>query len=324
MRVLVVGGAGYIGSHMCKLLAEFGHEVVVCDNLSTGHQEAVRWGQLIHCQLSDTVALTRLFSRSSFDAVMHFAASSIVSDSLTDPLRYYRNNVSDTICLLQAMNEHGIDKFVFSSTAAVYGQPKQDVIDETHICLPITPYGKSKLFVEQILNDLTHAHRLRAVSLRYFNAAGADFGGEIGESHDPETHLIPRVLRMAAGDPIKFGIFGTDYATPDGTCIRDFVHVNDLCAAHLRALEFLGRHSGFHAFNLGNGRGYSVRQIVSAAEEVLGRKLNIPEYDRRSGDPSILVASSEKAQSGLDWVPQYPDIRQIIESAWKWHSHPQF
>lgn len=324
MRVMVVGGAGYIGAHMCKMLAEAGHEVAVCDNLSTGHQEAIQWGQFSHCQLGDSEALGVIFARRKFDAVMHFAASSIVPESLRDPLQYYRNNVAATIALLEAMRRHGVDKFVFSSSAAVYGEPTEAVIDESHACKPVSPYGHSKLIVEQILKDVATAGQMRAVSLRYFNAAGADPSGVIGESHDPETHLIPRVLKMAAGEPIAVRIFGNDYQTPDGTCVRDFIHVNDLCAAHLRALEFLQHHGGFQTFNLGNGRGHSVRQVIEAAEEVVGRKLHIPEFARRPGDPSHLVASSDKAQNGLDWIPQYTDIREIIESAWTWHRNPRF
>lgn len=324
MRVMVVGGAGYIGSHMCKMLAEHGHEVVVCDNLSTGHRAAVRWGELVQCPLSDAATLGPVLSRRKFDAVMHFAANSLVGESVRDPLGYYRNNVAETIALLEIMRRHEINKFVFSSTAAVYGQPSQDLIDEQHPREPINPYGRTKLIVEHILSDLAAAHQFRAVSLRYFNAAGADSSGLIGEAHEPETHLIPRILRMAAGEPIDVRVFGTDYPTPDGTCIRDYVHVNDLCSAHLQALEFLERNPGFHTFNLGNSRGYSVRQVITAAEHVVGRKMVIPEFDRRPGDPALLVAHSEKAKRLLNWAPRQPDINTIVESAWKWHLQPKF
>ncbi|HZR35826.1 MAG TPA: UDP-glucose 4-epimerase GalE [Nevskia sp.] len=324
MRILVVGGAGYIGSHMCKMLASHGHEVVVCDNLSTGHRAAVRWGNLIECSLSDVGVLAALFSKCKFDAVMHFAANSLVGESVRDPLRYYRNNVAETIGLLEIMRKHEINKFVFSSTAAVYGQPNAELIDELHPQEPINPYGRTKLIVERILADLAVAHQLRAVSLRYFNAAGADQSGMIGEAHEPETHLIPRILRMAAGEQINVGVFGTDYPTPDGTCIRDYVYVNDLCTAHLQALNFLDQNPGFHAFNLGNGRGHSVRQVIDAVEQVVGRKICIPEFDRRPGDPVILVAHSEKARHLLKWKPTLPDIHSIVESAWKWHLQPKF
>jgi UDP-glucose 4-epimerase len=324
MRVLVAGGAGYIGSHMCKALAEAGHEVTVCDNLSTGHRQAVRWGQFVDCRLSDTDALDAILRKARFDAVMHFAANSIVSESVAEPLRYYRNNVSETIALLEQVRRHGIENFVFSSTAAVYGNPNQQMIDESHATAPVSTYGRSKLMVEQILEDVSRAYGIKAVSLRYFNAAGADHSGLIGESHNPETHLIPRILRMAAGEAIDLRIFGNDYPTPDGTCIRDYIHVNDLCAAHLRALEFVGRNGGFHIFNLGNGQGYSVRQVIGAAEKVIGRKLNIPEFERRPGDPALLVASSHKARRLLQWIPGLPDIHVIVESAWKWHLHPKF
>jgi len=321
---MVVGGAGYIGSHMCKMLSEHGHEVVICDNLSTGHRAAVRWGRLVECSLSDRTMLEPVLSKHRFDAVMHFAANSIVAESVGDPLRYYRNNVAETIGLLEMMRRYEINKFVFSSTAAVYGQPRQGLIDELHPSNPINPYGRSKLIVEQILSDLAAAYEFRAVSLRYFNAAGADHSGLIGEAHEPETHLIPRILRMAAGEAIDVKVFGTDYPTADGTCIRDYVHVNDLCSAHLQALAFLERNSGFHTFNLGNGLGYSVRQVIGAAERVIGRSMMIEEVERRPGDPVFLVAHSDKARRMLNWVPQQPDIHAIVESAWKWHLQPKF
>ena len=255
---------------------------------------------------------------------MHFAADSIVAESVASPLRYYRNNVSETIRLLELMQKYGVDQFVFSSTAAIFGEPKESFIDEAHPQRPVSPYGRSKLMVEQILADTTAASSLKAVSLRYFNAAGADRSGTIGESHNPETHLIPKLLRQAAGEPIKVYVFGVDYPTPDGTCVRDFIHVNDLCAAHLRALQFLHQNSGFHAFNLGNGKGYSVKEVIAATEEVVGQKLQIPEWDRRPGDPARLVAVSDKAKEAFDWIPEQSDIRQIIESAWMWHRKPQF
>jgi UDP-glucose 4-epimerase len=309
---------------MSKMLAESGHEVTVCDNLSTGHREAVQWGSFAPCQISDSARMDEIFRQGRFDAVMHFAANSIVAESLANPLGYYRNNVAETIVLLDLMHRHDVRKFVFSSTASVYGETQQRLIDESHPETPINPYGRSKLMIEQILSDIAAANQLCAVSLRYFNAAGADESGQIGESHEPETHLIPKLLRMAAGEPIDVKIFGVDYPTPDGTCVRDYVHVNDLCSAHLNALERLDPASGFQAFNLGNGLGYSVRQVIAATEEVVGRKFRVPEHVRRVGDPAYLVASSEKAKRILGWAPRHKDIRGIVESAWKWHRSPLF
>lgn len=321
---MVVGGAGYVGSHMCKMLAESGHEVVVFDNLSTGHYAAVKWGELFHSPLSDVAAIDGLFRKRNFDAVMHFAANSIVADSVSDPLKYYQNNVAETISLLESMRRNDVRKFVFSSTAAIFGEPLQKLIDESHPHQPINPYGRSKLMVEQILADSVCAGHFDVVSLRYFNAAGADGSGLIGESHNPETHLIPKILRKAAGEQIDVKVFGVDYPTEDGTCIRDYIHVNDLCSAHLKALEFLGYERGFHTFNLGNGRGYSVKQIITAVEEVVGFKIPLPVCERRLGDPAVLVASSARALQLLGWTPQRPDVREIIESAWKWHQDPAY
>lgn len=324
MRVLVVGGAGYIGSHMCKLLAESGHEVVVCDNLSTGHAQAVQWGPLEQLSIADGPALESLFDRYRFDAVMHFAACSLVGESMIDPLKYYRNNVSATVTLLETMRKKQVDRFVFSSTAAVFGHPQQRLIDEQHPIAPINPYGRTKFAVEQILADCSEAYGLRSVSLRYFNAAGADPSGIIGEAHNPETHLIPKLLRKAVGEDVDVRIFGTDYATADGTCIRDYVHVVDLCAAHLLALNHLEQTAGFRVFNLGNGEGYSVRQIVAAVENVIGRSLDIQTAPRRPGDPDRLVASSIAAKEILGWQPEHNDIGRIIETAWRWHRAPAY
>lgn len=324
MRILVVGGAGYIGSHMCKLLAGAGHDVVVVDNLGTGHREAVQWGPLVEMSIGDVAALGPVFDRYRFDAVIHFAACSLVAESVTDPFKYYQNNVAATLALLQVMRDKGVGRFVFSSTAAVFGEPRQELIDETHPLAPINPYGSSKLMVEQVLADAAAAYGLRAVALRYFNAAGADPEGLIGESHEPESHLIPRLLRRAAGEALDMKIFGSDYPTPDGTCIRDYIHVNDLCAAHLLALEHLKEHAGFHRFNLGNGTGYSVRQVVAAVEEVIGRSLGIESTARRLGDPARLVASSTLAHEVLGWQPAMADLHTIIASAWQWHQAPRF
>ncbi len=326
MHVLVVGGAGYIGSHMCKFLAEAGHAVTVFDNLSTGHREAVRWGSLVEGELSDAAGLLETFRRGKFDAVMHFAAASIVGDSVRDPLRYYRNNFANVLTLLEVMRQCEVGQFVFSSTAAVYGEPVQDYIDEQHPLNPINPYGASKLMVERALADCARAYGLRAVALRYFNAAGADRSGLIGESHHPETHLIPNLLRLAAGEDLQVRIFGDDYPTADGTCIRDYIHVEDLCAAHLLALDHIGRSASteFQALNLGNGTGYSVRQVVSAVEAVVGRKMNLGVAPRRSGDPVRLVADAAKARSALGWLPAISAIEEIIETAWKWHRQPLY
>ncbi len=324
MNVLVVGGAGYIGAHMCKQLTDHGHRVVVCDNLSTGHRAALRWGEFVDASIGDAAALDALFGTHAIDAVMHFAASSIVSESVADPLGYYRNNVSHTLTLLDAMRRHGVSRFVFSSTASIFGEPESALIDESHSMRPVNPYGRTKLAVEQLLEDCASAYGLRAVSLRYFNAAGADPSGEIGESHEPETHLIPRLLRAAAGEALPVRIFGDDYPTADGTCVRDYIHVNDLADAHLKALVALDHQRGFACYNLGSGQGYSVREILSAVEAVTGRRLSVEVAPRRAGDPARLVASSARARAELGWQPQYSDIRSIIETAWRWHQRPAY
>ncbi|MFP5307345.1 MAG: UDP-glucose 4-epimerase GalE, partial [Gammaproteobacteria bacterium] len=259
-----------------------------------------------------------------FDAVMHFAAHSQVGESVSDPLRYYRNNVGSTLTLLDAMRRHGVGRFVFSSTAAVYGEPEANPIDEQHPTRPLNPYGRTKLAIEQTLADCAQAYGLRAAALRYFNAAGADPSGRIGESHQPETHLIPRLLRKAAGEDLDVRIFGDDYPTVDGTCIRDYIHVNDLADAHLRALEHLDAEGGFQCFNLGNGQGYTVRQVVAAVEEVVGRPLGIAVGPRRAGDPTALVAGSARARALLGWIPRSAEMRTIIETAWRWHRQPRY
>ena len=324
MRVLVVGGAGYVGAHMALMLTQAGHEAVVLDNFSTGHRAAVKWGPLEEASLADADRLDAVFADRHFDAVMHFAAASLVGESVKDPLKYYRNNVADVIVLLEAMRRARVEHLIFSSTAAVFGQPQQDLIDELHPLKPISPYGTSKLMVEQVLADCAAAYGLRAVALRYFNAAGAEATAGIGESHHPETHLIPRLLRRAAVEILEVRIFGDDYPTEDGTCIRDYIHVSDLCQAHLLALEYLKTRDGFHSFNLGNGQGYSVKQVVAAVEKVIGRTLGIEAAARRTGDPVRLVASSAKARAQLDWKPQWIDLEQIVESAWRWHRQPAY
>jgi UDP-glucose 4-epimerase len=319
MHILVCGGAGYIGSHMARWLALRDIRVTVLDNLSTGHAGFVRWGELIHADLLDPVSLERAFSAHRFDAVMHFCARSLVGESMADPNAYYQSNVGGTLNLLQAMRTHGVDRLVFSSTAAVFGQPQADRIDETHPTNPINPYGASKRMVERILEDAATAYGLRSVALRYFNAAGASPDGTIGEAHDPETHLIPNALRAALGTGPALKLFGDDYPTPDGTCIRDYVHVDDLAQAHLLALRHLDEHAGAHVFNLGNGRGFSVREVIDAAARVSGQPVPHSVEPRRPGDPSILVASSDKARAILGWHPEYTMLDPILDTALRWH-----
>jgi UDP-glucose 4-epimerase len=279
----------------------------------------VRWGSLIEGDLLDPASLERAFAGRRFDAVMHFCARWLVGESIAQPYDYYANNVSGTLNLLQAMRAHDVQRLVFSSTAAVFGQPVSARIDEDHPKAPINPYGASKLMVERILADAAQAHGLRSVALRYFNAAGASPDGDIGESHQPETHLIPNVLRAALGSGPALKVFGDDYPTPDGTCVRDYVHVDDLAQAHQLALAYLDDNPGAHAFNLGNGQGFSVREVIAAAQAVSGQEISYTVEPRRPGDPSVLVASSEKARRVLGWSPAYTTLEPIIASAWQWH-----
>lgn len=323
-RVLICGGAGYIGSHMAKRLASSGCEVSILDNFSTGHREAVRGSELIETDLLDPQALDLAFAGREFDAVMHFCARSLVGESMVRPYDYYVNNVVGTLNLLEAMRRNGVDRLVFSSTAAIFGEPMSEAIDESHPRQPINPYGASKLMVERILADAAQAYGLRSVALRYFNAAGASPDGEIGESHQPETHLIPNVLKAVIGQGAGLKVFGDDYPTPDGTCIRDYVHVEDLAQAHELALGYMERHDGAHAFNLGNGNGFSVLEVIGAATRVTGREVPFELAPRRAGDPAVLVSASSKARRELGWVPAYSSIDSIIESAWRWHQAPAF
>lgn len=323
-RVLVCGGAGYIGSHMAKWLAAHGAEPVVLDNLSTGHREAVRFGPLVEADLLDPASLDAAFAAGPFEAVMHFCARSLVGESVQQPLAYYENNVAGTLNLLQAMRRHGVDRIVFSSTAAVFGEPVAATIDEDHPKTPINPYGASKLMVERMLADAAQAYGLRSVTLRYFNAAGASADGDIGEAHTPETHLIPNVLRAALGDGSRLKVFGDDWPTPDGTCVRDYIHVDDLAQAHWLALDHMAAHGGAHAFNLGNGRGFSVREVIAAAEAASGRTVAFDIAPRRAGDPAVLVAASDRAREVLGWSPRHADLAEIIDSAWRWHCRPAF
>ena len=318
MHVLVCGGAGYIGAHAALALARAGHEVTVLDNLSTGHRAAVRWGRLVEADLLQPRTLDAAFDR-PVDAVMHFCAHSLVDASVRDPYAYYENNVVGTLNLLQAMRRHGVERLVFSSSAAIFGHPQGARIDEAHPCAPISPYGASKLMVERMLADAARAYGLRSVCLRYFNAAGAAAEEGIGESHARETHLIPNTLRAALGRGPALQIFGDDYDTADGTCVRDYVHVLDLADAHLRALTLMEQTPGAHAFNLGNGQGFSVLQVLQAARAISGRQIDYTLAPRRAGDPATLVASGDRARTVLGWQPRHATLDAMIGSAWRWH-----
>ena len=320
MNILVCGGAGYIGSHMAKMLTERGYQVTVFDNFSTGNLWAVKWGQLYEGDLLNKEDLRNVFDQNSFNAVMHFSARSLVGESVQKPELYYHNNVVGTLNLLEAMQQVEVKQFIFSSTAATFGNPVADRINEKHPQQPINPYGWTKLMIEQILRDYATAYGINSVSLRYFNAAGADPDGEIGEVHDPETHLIPNILKSISGDK-QLKIFGTDYPTPDGTCVRDYIHINDLCNAHLLALNYLESHSGAFGFNLGNGRGFSIMEVLQAVENIIGKKVSYDVEGRRAGDPPILVADSTLAQQELGWEPKFKTIESIIETAWNWEKN---
>ncbi len=324
MRLIVCGGAGYIGSHMCKLLAENGHEVNVLDNLATGHREAAQWGTLHVGDIGDAAFVAEVFGRIRPDGVLHFAARSLVAESVAKPREYWLNNVVATLNLLEQVRRTPDCVFVFSSTAAIFGNPRSEVIDELHPRDPINAYGRSKLAIELVLQDYWQAYKLPSVSFRYFNAAGADASGRIGESHQPESHLIPRILESMLGREEKLKVFGDDYETPDGTCIRDYIHVADLCQAHLLGLEYLRRNPAAHFFNLGNGTGFSVREVIDVAQRVIGRPIPHDMAARRPGDPARLVARSDKARQALGWNPQHAALEKIIESAWRWHSDRKF
>jgi UDP-glucose-4-epimerase GalE len=317
MNLLITGGAGYIGSHLCKLLAARGDTVTVLDNLSTGHRWAVRWGELIEADLRDLPAVEAALRGRGFDAVVHFGAMSLVGESMTDPGKYYLGNVGGTVNLLVAMQRAGVPAIVFSSSAAVYGSPERTPIPEDHPRRPINPYGRTKAMIEDILADFEAAHGLRSVALRYFNAAGASRDGDLGEVHEPETHLIPNVLRAAAaGRPVS--VFGDAYPTPDGTCVRDYIHVEDLADAHVAALEHLRQGGASERFNLGTGHGYSVREVIDAAGAVIGRPVAMTIAPPRPGDPPVLVAEAARARKALGWTPTRSDLRTILETAWAW------
>jgi UDP-glucose 4-epimerase len=317
MKVLVVGGAGYVGSHMVKLLGQQGCKVTTLDDLSAGHQDAVLTGEFVQGSCGDHQVLNSVLSR-GFDAVMHFASFIQVGESVLHPDKYYQNNLVNTLSLLDGMCAHGVRNFIFSSTAATFGEPQYTPIDERHTQKPINPYGRTKLMVEQALADYDKAYGMKSVCLRYFNAAGADPDGQLGERHDPETHLIPLVLQTASGRRPYISVFGRDYETHDGTCVRDYIHIQDLCSAHWLALQSLTNGADSQAYNLGNGDGFSVQEVIDAAEMVTGRKIRVVNAPRRDGDPACLVADSTLARERLGWQPQYADLATIIEHAWKW------
>lgn len=317
--ILIVGGAGYIGSHVNRLLSRKGYKTVVFDNLSRGHRELVKWGKLFCGDLSDKEQIRECFRKYPIEAVMHFSAFAYVGESVTEPIKYYQNNVANTLNLLEVMLESKVMHFIFSSSCATYGIPHQMPITEDHPQTPINPYGMTKLMVEDILKDFDIAYGMKYVSLRYFNAAGADPDAEIGEWHDPETHLIPLVLDAALGRAEPVRIFGMDYDTPDGTCIRDYIHVNDLAEVHILALEALLGGKGSDIFNLGIGRGYSVKEVIESVRRITGCDVTWETAPRRNGDPAILVADASKAAKGLGWHPKYMELDAIIESAWRWH-----
>ena len=319
LNILIIGGCGYIGTHMVKALLEAGHQPITLDNLSTGHRELLPGGDFVKGDIQDAVLLDNVFTTYAVDAVMHFAALIEVGESVRQPLTYYRNNVAATANLLEAMVRHGVNQFIFSSSAAVYGEPRYTPIDETHPLAPTSPYGETKLYVENMLRACDTAYGLKSVCLRYFNAAGADPSATIGERHDPESHLIPLVLQAAAGQRDAIHIFGSDYPTPDGTCVRDYIHVNDLATAHLLALDALVQGAPSTVYNLGNGSGYSVRQVIDTARRVTGRPITVKEAPRRPGDPAVLVASAAKVQKELGWRPHRTSLEDIVHTAWNWH-----
>lgn len=323
MAILVTGGLGYVGSHAVKLLVDRGRQVVSLDNLAYGHVGAASGSEVVIGDIGDAKLLREVFGKYPIDAVMHFAAFAAVGESVEDPKKYYDNNVSKSLVLLSEMLAAGVKRMIFSSSAATFGEPQVVPIPEDHPKDPTNPYGRSKLMLEEILAEYDVAYGLKSVSLRYFNASGADPSGTIGEDHTPEHHLIPLVLDVALGKRENIKIFGTDWPTPDGTCIRDYVHVTDLAEAHLLALEALESGASTTVYNMGNGNGYSVKEVISVAEDVTGKKINAVAAPRRAGDPARLVASSDKIKSELGWKPKYADLPTIIKTAWQWHvNHP--
>lgn len=325
MKILVCGGAGYIGSHVVRVLVERGYQVVVLDNFSTGHLGAVPKEAVIEeGDIRDRVFLGQVFQAHPIDCVMHFCANSLVGESMVEPLKYYHNNVYGTLCLLETMVEQEVKRFVFSSTAAVYGEPEQSPITENSSKKPTNTYGETKLAVEKMLPWLDQAYGLKSMTFRYFNAAGAHPSGEIGEDHNPETHLLPLILKTALGQRDKISIFGEDYPTPDGSCIRDYIHVMDIAAAHILGMEKLLAGGESNIYNLGDGKGFSVKEVIDRTRAITGKAFAVEIADRRAGDPVELIASSEKAHQELGWKPAHSDLDTIIKTAWKWHqNHPQ-
>ena len=324
MAVLVCGGAGYIGSHTVRELLAAGEEVIIADNLSTGHREAIPAVKFYECDIRDKAALKKIFAENKVEAVFHFAAFIEAGESVKLPLKYFNNNVYGMQTLLEAMTECGVDKIIFSSSAAVYGEPEKIPIDEGDATFPVNPYGDSKLIMEMMIRRVSAAQGVRYVSLRYFNASGASLDGSIGEDHHPESHLIPLILQVLLGKRDHITIFGDDYPTPDGTCIRDYIHVLDLANAHICALNYLRGGGESNFFNLGTGHGFSVKEIIDAAEKVTGLKIKKELGARRPGDPARLIASGEKARKILQWTPRFDDVEKIIATAWNWHkSHPK-
>lgn len=322
--ILIVGGAGYIGSHTNKYLSLKGEKTIVLDNLVYGHKEFVKWGKFYFGDLADKSFLKKIFSENKIKAVMHFSAYAYVGESVKDPAKYYQNNVVNAINLLEAMRDSKVNNFIFSSTCATYGNPVEIPITEKHPQNPVNPYGRTKLMIEQVLKDYSAAYGIKYVNLRYFNAAGADPDAEIGEWHNPETHLIPLAIDAALGKRDSLTVFGTDYPTKDGTCVRDYIHVNDLAQAHCLALNYLLDGGESDSFNLGNGNGFSVKEIISVVEKVSGRKIKVIEGARREGDPAILIGSSDKIKSKLDWHPKFDDISIIINTAYKYRCQAPF
>ncbi len=318
MKILVVGGAGYIGSHMVKQLSLAGNDVITLDNLSYGYRDAVKYGKFIEGDLGDNAVLDNIFKSADIDAVMHFAGFIQVGESVIEPSKYYLNNVINTHTLLDAMLHHQVKNFIFSSTAAIFGEPDYTPIDEKHQKQPINPYGHSKLMIEQILDDYDKAYGLRSTCLRYFNAAGADPDGELGERHIPETHLIPLILQAASGRRDDIKVFGDDYETDDGSCVRDYIHINDLCQAHSLALDSMIKNNKSARFNLGNGKGFSVKQVIDVVKQVSGKDFKVSIEARRDGDPAVLVADATLAKKELNWQPEFAELKDIVKTAWDW------